>query len=419
MVAQPSPPTPSQLADEAAAVARAADLDAADPLAPFRDRFVIDDPELIYLDGNSLGRLPRATAERLRTVVAEEWGGELIRGWDHWLTEPGRIGDLIAPLVGARPGEVIVSDSTTVNVYKLLGAALEAQPGRRVVVTDRDNFPTDRYVLEGLARSRDLEIAWIEADPVDGPTPDDVAATLAAHPGDVAVVTLSHVSYRSAAVADIAAITALAHEAGALVVWDLCHSAGAIDVHLDTAAADLAVGCTYKFLNGGPGAPAWLYVRHSLQDRLRNPIQGWFGQRDQFAMAQGYDPAPGITQWLTGTPGMLALAAVEQGVLLSAEAGMSAIRAKGAALGEFAIALADARLATLGCSIGSPRDPTRRGAHVAIRHRDAPRLTRELIAGKVIPDFREPDTIRFGLSPLTTSFTDVARGIEAIHRLLA
>jgi kynureninase len=418
VVAQPSPPTPPQLADEAAALARAAELDAADPLAPFRDRFVIDDPEVVYLDGNSLGRLPRATAERLRTVVAKEWGGELIRGWDHWLTEPGRIGDLIAPLVGAGPGEVIVSDSTTVNLYKLLGAALEAQPGRRVVVTDRDNFPTDRYVLEGLARARDLEIAWIEADPVDGPTPDDVAAVLAAHPGDVALVTLSHVNYRSAAIADMDSITAIVHEAGALAVWDLCHSGGAIDVHLDASGADLAVGCAYKFLNGGPGAPAWLYVRRDVQDRLRNPIQGWFGQRDQFAMAQGYDPAPGITQWLTGTPGMLGLAAVEQGVLLTAEAGIDAIRAKGTALGEFAIALADARLGPLGCSIGSPRDPARRGAHVAIRHPDARRLTRELIVRKVIPDFREPDTIRFGLSPLTTSFTDVARGVEAIRRLL-
>jgi kynureninase len=418
VVAQPSPPTPPQLADEAAALARAAELDAADLLAPFRERFVIDDPEVVYLDGNSLGRLPRATVDRLRSVVAEEWGTELIRGWDHWITEPGRVGDLIAPLVGAGPGEVIVSDSTTVNVYKLLGAGLDARPGRRVVLTDRDNFPTDRYVLEGLARTRELEIAWIDGDPVDGPTPDHVAAALAAHPGDVALVTLSHVNYRSAAIAEIDPITALAHEAGALVVWDLCHSGGAIDVRLDASGADLAVGCTYKFLNGGPGAPAWLYVRSALQDRLRNPIQGWFGQRDQFAMAQGYDPAPGIAQWLTGTPGMLALAAVEQGVLLTAEAGINAIRPKGTALGELAIALADARLAGVGCSIGSPRDPTRRGAHVAIRHPDARRLTRELIAGKVIPDFREPDTIRFGLSPLTTSFTDVARGIEAIRRLL-
>ena len=411
MVAEPS-------LSAAAASERAAELDASDPLARFRDRFVIDDPDVVYLDGNSLGRLPRATAERLRAVVEEEWGGELIRGWDHWIDEPGRVGDRIAPLVGAGHGEIVVSDSTTVNFYKLAHAALEARPGRRVVVTDRENFPTDRYVLEGLAGTRDLEIAWLAPNPIDGPTVDHVAAALADHPGDVPLVTLSHVNYRSAAIADMAAITALAHDAGALVVWDLCHSAGAIEVDLERAGVDLAVGCTYKFLNGGPGAPAFLYVRRGLQGELRNPIQGWFGQRDQFAMAQGYDPAAGIVQWLTGTPGMLALAAVDEAVGLTAEAGMPAIRAKGIALTEFAIELTDARLAEHGCSVGSPRDAARRGAHVAIRHPEAKRLTRELIARGVIPDFREPDTIRFGLSPLTTTFGDVSRGIEAIRLLL-
>lgn len=418
MVAESSSTPPAPLRDREAALERAAELDAADPLATFRDRFVADDPDVVYLDGNSLGRLPRATAERLRTVVADEWGGELIRGWDHWIEEPLRVGDRLAGIVGARPGEVIVSDSTTVNFYKLAHAALEARPGRRFVITDRENFPTDRYVLEGLARARDLEIAWLVPDPVNGPTTDGVAEALAGHPGQVALVTLSHVNYRSAAIADMAAITALAHDAGALVAWDLCHSAGAIEVDLEGAEADLAVGCTYKFLNGGPGAPAFLYVREALQGGLRNPIQGWFGQRDQFAMAQGYDPAPGIVQWLTGTPGMLALAAVEEGVRLSAEAGMASIRAKGISLTSFAIELTDARLAEHGCSVGSPRDPARRGAHVAIRHPEARRLTRELIARKVIPDFREPDTIRFGLSPLTTSFRDVSRGIEAIRLLL-
>src|SRR5262245_45848339 len=404
---------------ESSSTTRAAELDAADPLASFRDRFVIDDPEVVYLDGNSLGRLPRATAERLRTVVADEWGGELIRGWDHWIEEPARVGDLVAGIVGARPGEVIVSDSTTVNFYKLAHAALEARPGRRTVVTDRENFPTDRYVVEGLARARDLEIAWLPPNPIDGPTIDHVAAALADHPGDVALVTLSHVNYRSAAIADMAAITALAHDAGALVVWDLCHSAGAIEVDLEGTGVDLAVGCTYKFLNGGPGAPAFLYVRGALQGELRNPIQGWFGQRDQFAMAQGYDPAAGIVHWLTGTPGMVALAAIQEAVRLSLEAGMPPIRAKGVGRTRFAIELTDGRLAELGCSVGSPRDASRRGAHVAIRHPQAKRLTRELIGRGVIPDFREPDTIRFGLSPLTTTFGDVSRGIEAIRLLLA
>jgi kynureninase len=420
MAAEPHPaPNVVGAGDADAALERAAELDAADPLASFRGRFIVADPDLVYLDGNSLGRLPRATVDRLGTVAAEEWGRELIRAWDHWIDEPGRVGDRIAPLVGAGPGEVIVSDSTTVNFYKLALAALEARPGRRVVVTDRDNFPTDRYVLEGLARQRDIEIAWIEPDPVDGPTVDDVASTLASHGGAVALVTLTHVNYRSAAIADMAAITAAAHEAGALVLWDLSHSAGSVEVDLQAAGADLATGCTYKYLNGGPGAPAWLYVGRSLQGRLHNPIQGWFGQRDLFAMAQGYDPAPGITRWLTGTPGVLALAAVEEGVRLVAEAGIGPIRRKGTELTEFAIALVDTRLAERGCTIGSPRESNRRGAHVAIRHSDARRLTKGLIARGVVPDFREPDSIRFGLSPLTTSFADVARGVAALETLLA
>src|SRR5215213_2548215 len=268
-----------------------APLDAADPLASFRGRFMVDDADLIYLDGNSLGRLPRATVERLDRVVRDEWGVELIRGWDHWLDEPERVGDLLATaILGAKPGEVVVSDSTTVNFYKLALAALDARPKRGVVITDRANFPTDRYVLEGLARQRGLTIDWLESDPVEGPLPVDVSAALARHPDDVALVTLSHVNYRSAAIADMAAITALAHDAGALALWDLSHSAGAIEVDLEGCSVDLAVGCSYKYLNGGPGSPAWLYVRSERQAELRNPNQGWFGQSDQIAMGQGYDP---------------------------------------------------------------------------------------------------------------------------------
>jgi kynureninase len=398
-------------------------LDAADPLATFRDRFAFADPALVYLDGNSLGRLPRATVERLAAVVQEEWGGELIRGWNHWIDQPRQVGDVLATeILGARAGEVIVSDSTTVNFYKLARAALAARPGRRIVVTDRANFPTDRYVLEGLTDAGmadgPVQIAWLDPDPVEGPQPDEIAAILDDHPGDVALVTLSHVNYRSAAIADMTAITSLAHAAGALVLWDLSHSAGAIEVDLEGANVDLAVGCTYKFLNGGPGAPAWLYVRNALQGELRNPIQGWFGQRDQFAMGQGYEPRPDIAAWLTGTPGILGLAAAEVGIRLVAEAGIDRIRAKGMALTEYAIALVDERLASRGVTIGSPRDKTRRGAHVAIRHPDARRLTAGLIDAGVVPDFRAPDSIRFGLSPLTTSFTDVARGIAALERLL-
>ena len=405
---------------------RAQALDAADPLAALRDRFVIGDPNLVYLDGNSLGRLPKATVVRLQRLVAHEWGGELVRGWSHWLDEPERVGELIGrEILGARPGETIVSDSTTVNLFKLAHAALDARPDRRVIVAARDEFPTDRYVLEGLAAARGLEIRWLGAGPIDGervdrhaidgPTGADLAAVL---DEEVALVVLSLVNYRSGAIADLPEITAAAHAVGALSLWDLSHAGGAIPIELEASGADLAVGCTYKYLNGGPGAPAYLYVRRSLQDVLRTPIQGWFGQRDQFAMGPRYDPAPGIRAWLAGTPGMLALAAVEEGVRLTAEAGLPAIRAKGIALTEFAIELLDERLAPLGCTLGSPRLAARRGAHVAIRHPHARRLCERLLAGGVVPDFREPDTIRFGLPPLSTSFADVAAGVAALAGLL-
>jgi kynureninase len=391
-------------------------LDRADPLAPFRDRFVIDDPSLVYLDGNSLGRLPRATVDRLSTLVRNGWGGDLIRGWDGWLDWPLRIGDRIGTsLLGARPGETVVADSSSVNIYRLASAALDARPGRGTIVASRDDFPTDRYILEGLADARGMAIRWIDGDRVDGPTPTEIAAAL---DGDVALVLLSHVNYRSAAIADMAAITALAHEAGALTIWDLCHSVGAIPIELERSGADLAVGCTYKYLNGGPGAPAFLYVRNEHQAVLRNPIQGWFGRRDQFAMTQGYEPEPGIRRWLVGTSPVLGLAAVEEGAEIAVEAGIEAIRAKGTALTEYAIALSDARLASLGCTIGSPRDSAARGAHVSIRHPDAGRLCRELIAVGVIPDFREPDSIRLGLAPLYTRFVDVWDGIDRLRLLL-
>jgi kynureninase len=400
------------------ATADPAALDAADPLAPFRRRFVIPDPDIVYLDGNSLGRPPLRAIERVARVATEEWAGELIRGWDHWLEAPRRIGDLLGTgLLGAEPDEVLICDSTTVNFYRLASAALDARPGRRIIVTDRANFPTDRYVLEGLARDRDREIAWLDSDPIDGPTVDDVAAVLRRHPDDVALVTLSHVNYRSAAIADLAAITALAHAAGALVLWDLSHSAGSVPVGLAEHGVDLAVGCTYKYLNGGPGAPAYLYIRSDLQAELRNPIQGWFGQAEQFEMGQGFRPMAGIGGWLTGTPGVLGLAAAEEGIRISVEAGIEAIRAKGVALTGYAIALHDAWLAPLGFTLGSPRDAARRGSHVSVRRADARELTQALMAAGVIPDFRAPDSVRLGLSPLTTSFSDVAHGMATLARL--
>jgi len=383
-------------------------LDRSDVLRPFRSRFVIDD--LIYLDGNSLGRLPRATAARLRTVVEEQWGVHVVRAWDEgWLTLPTSIGDRLGEAaLGAAPGQTVIGDSTTICFYKLASAALDARPGRTEIVCDIDNFPTDRYALEGLAEARGLDIVWLSTQP----TRDHVMELLSER---TALVTFSHVNYRSAFIADMAAITAVVHEAGALMLWDLSHSAGAVPLHLDADRVDLAVGCTYKYLNGGPGAPAYMYVRSGLQSELRQPIWGWLGRRDPFEMQQGYEPADGMTAFLSGTPPILSLAAVDEGVKLVAEAGIDTIRAKAIALTEHAITLADERLAAHGASIASPRDPEKRGAHVALAHPDAKRLCAQLIEREVIPDFRRPDVIRFGFSPLTTRFVDVFDGIEALR----
>ena len=351
-------------------------------------------------------------------MVRDGWGRKLIRGWDHWLEMPTAIGDLIGrTLLDARKGEVVVADSTTVDFYRVVSAALDARPDRRVIVTDRANFPTDRYVLEGLADARGLEIRWIDGDPVEGLTPADVAAQLDT---DVALVTFSHVDYRSAAIADMPAITALAHDAGALSrVGPLPFGRGRSGGPHRERARTWPSAARTSTSTAAPGRPAFLYVRHELQGELRNPIQGWFGQRDQFAMGQGYDPEPGIRSWLTGTTPVLGLAAVEEGVRMAADAGLDRIRAKGIALTEYAIELHDAWLAPLGCELGSPRDAAHRGAHVSIRHPDARRLCRELIAQGVVPDFREPDSIRLGLAPLYTRFVDVHDGMARLRALLA
>jgi kynureninase len=394
-----------------------APLDAADPLAPFRDRFVPTEPGLVYLDGNSLGRPSKAAVERT-AALTDTWGRRLIRGWeDGWLDLPLVVGDQLATgVLGAEPGTVAVTDSTTVNLYRVAVAALDARPGRRTVVMERSEFPTDRYIVEGLARERDLEIRWLEGDPVEGLTTHDVNAALGP---DTALLVLSAVNYRSAAIVDIGAVTAAAAAEGALVLWDLSHAAGSIPVNLATNGVDLAVGCTYKYLSGGPGAPAFLYVRRELQDELRPPIQGWFAQAAQFEMGPRFERRPGIAGWLVGTPGILALTAAQAGIEVVAEAGIDAIRAKGIALTEFAILLADAWLAPLGCSLGSPREAARRGAHVSIRHPEAKALTAALIERGVLPDYRAPDSIRVGLSPLTTSFEDVHRGLLGLRDLIA
>lgn len=393
---------------------RAVALDEADPIASLRDSFVNDDPELIYLDGNSLGRLPKTTPGRIARLVRDEWGSGLVRSWREWVDLPFTAGDLIgSSLLGADEGQVVVSDSTTVNLYKLAVAALDARPGRTVIVADDDNFPTDRYVLEGLAAQRGLELRLVHADIDDGL---DLGVLREAVGGDTALVSLSHVAYRSGALLEMAAVNEIVHDAGALMLWDLCHSAGAVPVELDASGADLAVGCTYKYLNGGPGAPAFLYVRRELQDELRQPIWGWFGQRNQFAMGPSYDPAPGIDHFLVGTPVVPAIAAVEEGVRLLAEAGIERLRAKGLALTAYVMELAEAWIP--GLDIATPTDPRRRGSHVALRHPDAWRLAQALIEENVIPDYRTPDRLRLGPAPITTSFADVREAMSRLRRIV-
>jgi kynureninase len=395
--------------------AAAEELDKADPLAGFRDRFACDDPSLIYLDGNSLGRLPLATAGRITEVVRSEWGGGLVRSWQHWVDLPYQAGDLLgAHLLGAGPGQTLVCDSTTINLYKVAHAAMAARPDRPVIVTDDDNFPTDRYVLAGVAAARGGELRMIHTDPDEGLSAEVLGAAVDAR---TALVSLSHVSYRSGAIADMAAITRLVHERGALVCWDLCHSAGAVPVELDACGADLAVGCSYKYLNAGPGSPAFLYASARLHDLLRQPVQGWFGQRDQFAMGPVYDPLPGIGRFMTGTPPVIGIAAVEEGTKLLAEAGIERVRAKAVRLTGYLVELSDAWLAPLGFSLASPRDPARRGAHVCLRHEHAWQINQALIRAGVVGDYREPGRLRLGLSPLTTRFTDVWDVMDATRQI--
>ena len=394
----------------------AEDLDAADPLAGFRDRFVREDPSLIYLDGNSLGPLPRATQARIAEVVSQEWGAGLVRSWHRWIGLPAQVGDLLGEhLVGAAPGQVAVCDSTTVNLYKLAWAALGARPGRSVIVTDDDNFPTDRYVLQGIAAQRGGELRMIGTDMDQGLAEDVLRRAVDER---TALVSLSHVAYRSGALADMAKITGIVHEAGALALWDLCHSAGAVPVELDASGADLAVGCTYKYLNAGPGAPAFLYVRRELQQALRQPVWGWFGQRDQFDMGPAYQPAPGISQFLTGTPQIVGTVAVQEGVGLLGEAGIGQLRAKAVALTGYLINLADAWLAPHGVTVASPRQDERRGAHVTLAHPEAWRISQALIADGVIGDYRTPDRLRLGPAPAFSRFTDVWDALDILRRIM-
>lgn len=394
-------------------------LDMEDPLASFKARFFHSDPEQIYMDGNSLGRLAKDTIDQVNEVVQGQWGRGLIRSWnENWYRTPQRVGEKIARLAGAAPGQVIVADSTSVNLFKLTMAALHEQEGRAKIISDEMNFPSDLYVLQGcirlLGNRHRLHLV---------PSKDTVCADLDvlydAIDEDTALLTLSHVVFKSGFLYDAAEITRRAHKFGALVLWDLSHSIGAVPILLDHWGIDLAIGCTYKYLNGGPGAPAFLYVREALQERMLSPIWGWFGQRSPFAFELEYQPAAGIDRFLCGTPPILSLLAMEPGLDLILQAGMDEIRAKSSRLTAYLVDLFDALLTQRGFSLGSPREPDQRGSHISIRHPEGFRINRAMIEKmNVIPDFRTPDNIRLGLSPLYTSFSDIREAVERICRIM-
>jgi kynureninase len=400
-------------------VDQAAELDAFDPLAHFRDQFIgSDDPTIIaYLDGNSLGRPLRATHDRIIRFVDQIWGSRLIRAWNEgWMDDPVRVGDDIGRVaLGAAPGQTVVGDSTSVMLYKWIRAALACQSGRDEIIADVGNFPTDRFVLEGIAAELGMQVRWLQADRTSGVTVDHVAEVISSR---TALILLSDVAYRSGYLADVAAITELAHDHGALMLWDVCHSAGVIPRRLDEWQVDLAVGCTYKYLNGGPGSPAFGYVRADLQNRLRQPIQGWMGSADPFAMAAHYTPSDGIRRFLSGTPSIIGMLAMQDMLALIEQAGLGAIRAKSVALTEFAIQVSDQLLSPLGVQLASPRDPARRGSHITLEHVVFGGATARLWELGVIPDFRPADGLRIGLSPLSTSFGEVYRGLTAIRKAL-
>lgn len=388
-------------------------LDRADPLAWCRDLFQLD-PGLIYLDGNSLGAMPRAAVRRVGEVLSSEWGSGVVRSWNSagWLDAPRRLGDKVAGLIGARPGEVLVCDSTSVNLFKLLVAALRRQAGggRGVVLTDEGNFPTDLYVAEEAARLAGGGAGVRRAPP--GELEDSLDS-------ETAVLLVSHVDYRTGYMHDLAALTSAAHARGALVLWDLCHSAGAALVDLDAAGADLAVGCTYKFLNGGPGAPAFLYVSSGLQTQLSSPIAGWFGHASAFDFDASYRPAAGIERFLAGTPTIVSMAALEAALDDWRRFDLAALRRKSVALAEVVIRRADERLAGLGVQVVSPRDAACRGSQVSLSHPSAYQLTRALAERGIVCDFRPPDVLRVGLTPLYTRYADVWDAMQAVEDVLA
>jgi len=394
-------------------------LDAQDPLAALRDQFTLPAGK-IYLDGNSLGVLPRATAARVAQVVEQEWGVDLIESWNSagWIDLPQRIGDKIARLVGADPGELVVADSTSVNLFKVLSAALAIAktnaPARRVILSERGNFPTDLYIAEGLARERNCELVLTDS-------PEQIAAHLASQ--RVAVMMLTQVDYKSGRLHDMAALTRLSHEHGTLALWDLAHTAGALPVALKAADADFAVGCGYKYLNGGPGAPAFVWVHPRHADRFQQPLSGWMGHAAPFEFTPSYQPAAGIARYLCGTPALLSMAALECGIdsVLAAEplGGMAALRRKSLALTDLFIALVEARCGGEGLAVVTPREHALRGSQVALaRSEGAYAIVQALIARGVVGDFRAPDVLRFGFTPLYLRFVDVWDAVEHLRQVL-
>lgn len=394
----------------AEARSQAQDLDAQDPLRKFRSEFVITDPEVVYLDGNSLGRLPKRAAIDAARTVELEWGDRLIRGWnDSWISLPNRLGGLVADLVGATHDEVLVCDSTSVNLYKLATAAVRHQSTRSVILSDSTNFPSDLYVLRGIADANSVELRVVEP----GQLPESLSP-------DVALLALSHTAFKSGEVYDMDSVTRAAHECGALVLWDLSHSAGAMPVALNACGVDLAVGCGYKYLNGGPGAAAFLFVRKELQPVLRNPIQGWMGQAQAFEFGLEYQPAEGIQRWATGTPAILSMAAMAAGLDLMRKAGIENVRRKSVGMTEFLIECVDGLLGDYGLAVASPRDPARRGSHVSLGHPEAWPICQALVhSARVIPDFRTPDNIRFGVAPLYNSYAEIVTAIERLRDVMA
>ena len=386
-------------------------LDARDALAPLRERFAL--PEgILYLDGNSLGALPKATAARVQEVIEEEWGKDLIKGWRErgWMALPFRVGEKIARLVGAGPGQVVAIDTTSINLFKLLAGALRLKPGRKTILSEVGNFPTDLYIAQGLTELLDsgYRLRLVEKHEIVG-----------AIDGDVAVVSLTHVDFKTAEIHDMAALTARAQAKGALMLWDLCHSAGAVEVALDRCRADFAVGCGYKFLNGGPGAPAFLYVARRLQEALKQPLTGWLGHADPFAFEPHYRPAPGIARTVCSTPSVLALAALECGVDLMLAPDFAALSAKSTALTELFIRLVQERCGTFGFTLASPREAVRRASQVSLRHKDGYAIVQALIARGVIGDFRAPDYMRFGLAPLYLRYVDIWDAVEHLRAVMA